>query len=82
MKYTHLTEALKEIGEVMRDKYKERLKANGVYATGKLFNSVDYKVTVTEGVIHLSFQAEEYYLKIEEGRKPNSKMPPIDQIRK
>ena len=60
MKYTHLTEALKEIGEVMRDKYKEKLKANGVYATGKLYNSVDYKLTVTEGVINLEFEAEGY----------------------
>lgn len=82
MEYTHLTEALKEIGEVMRDKYKEKLKANGVYATGKLYNSVDYKITVTEGNTELHFTALDYWIHIEKGRKPNSKMPPVDQIRK
>jgi hypothetical protein len=60
MEYTHLTEALEVIGAEMRDKYKEKLKANGVYATGKLYNSVGYKLTVTEGLIDLKFEAEDY----------------------
>lgn len=60
MEYTHLTEALTEIGEAMKEKYKNKLKANGVYATGKLYNSVGYRVTVTEGVINLEFEAEGY----------------------
>ena len=60
MEYTHLTEALTEIGEAMKEKYKNKLKANGVYATGKLYNSVGYRITVTEGVINLEFEAEDY----------------------
>ena len=60
MEYTHLTEALTEIGEAMKEKYKNKLKANGVYATGKLYNSVGYRVTVTESVINLEFEAEGY----------------------
>ena len=60
MEYTHLTEALTEIGEAMKEKYKNKLKANGVYATGKLYNSVGYKLTVTEGLIDLKFEAEDY----------------------
>lgn len=82
MVYTHLEEKLAEIGAVIRDKYKSKLKANGVYATGKLFNSIDFKLTVKEGEIDLSFVALDYWINIEEGRKPNSKMPRVEEIRK
>lgn len=82
MVYTHLEEKLAEIGAVIRDKYKSKLKANGVYATGKLFNSIDFKLTVKEGEIDLSFVALDYWINIEEGRKPNSKMPKVEEIRK
>ena len=60
MVYTHLEEKLSEIGAELRDKYKGKLKANGVYATGKLYNSVDFKLTVNEGKIDLSFVALDY----------------------
>lgn len=82
MVYTHLEEKLAQIGAEIRDKYKGKLKANGVYATGKLFNSIDFKLTVKEGEIDLSFVALDYWINIEEGRKPNSKMPRVDEIRK
>lgn len=82
MVYTHLEEKLLEIGAELRDRYKGKLKANGVYATGKLYNSVDFKLTVNEGKIDLSFVALDYWIIIEEGRKPNSKMPNVQEIRK
>lgn len=82
MEYTHLIEKLNEIGAEVRDKYKSKLKANGVYATGKLFNSVDFKLTVKEEGMELYFTALDYWINIEEGRKPDSKMPPVDVIKK
>ena len=82
MVYTHLEEKLSEIGAEVREKYKGKLKANGVYATGKLYNSVDYKLTVKEEGIELYFTALDYYINIEEGRKPNSKMPNVEEIKK
>ena len=82
MVYTHLEEKLAEIGAELREKYKSKLKANGVYATGKLFNSIDFKLTVKESEIDLSFTALDYWINIEEGREPNSKMPRVDEIRK
>lgn len=60
MVYTHLENKLLEIGAELRDKYKGKLKANGVYATGKLYNSVDFKLTVNDGKIDLSFIALDY----------------------
>lgn len=82
MVYTHLEEKLSEIGVELREKYKGKLKANGVYATGKLYNSVDFKLTVNEGKIDLSFVALDYWITIEEGRKPNSRMPNVAEIKK
>lgn len=82
MEYTHLENKLAEIGAEVREKYKAKLKANGVYATGKLFNSVDFKLTIKDGEIELHFIALDYWINIEEGRKPNSKMPKVEEIRK
>lgn len=82
MEYIHLENKLSEIGAEVREKYKAKLKANGVYATGKLFNSVDFKLTVKEREIELYFTALDYWINIEEGRKPNSKMPRVEEIRK
>lgn len=82
MVFTHLEEKLSEIGADVREKYKGKLKANGVYATGKLYNSVDFKLTVNEGKIDLSFVALDYWVTIEEGRKPNSRMPNVAEIKK
>lgn len=82
MEYIHLENKLAEIGAEVREKYKSKLKANGVYATGKLFNSINYKLTVKDDEIELYFTALDYWINIEEGRKPNSKMPPVDVIKK
>lgn len=82
MEYTHLIEKLNEIGAEVRDRYKSKLKANGVYATGKLFDNVNFKLTVKESEMELYFTALDYWINIEEGRKPDSKMPPVDVIKK
>lgn len=82
MEYKHLTEALSEVGKYVTDTYKEKLKSGGVYATGKLYNSVKYRIEVLENRLHFEFEAEDYWINIEEGRAAGSKMPPVEQIRK
>lgn len=79
MEFDNLYIQLNQIGEYVRDKYKEDLKSNNHYATGKLFNSIDYKLTVNESSIKLYFVAADYWIFIEEGRSPG-RMPPIDVI--
>lgn len=81
MEYTNLTKLLNTIGAEIRDKYKEKVKA-GAYATGKLYNSVQYKVNVTETSIRLSLNLEDYWINVEEGRVAGKKMPPLSVIRK
>lgn len=82
MEYKNLEQELIKVGEFIRDSYKEKLIAGGVYATGNLYNSIGYRLDITTTGIVLKFIALDYYIDIEEGRAPNSKMPPIDVIRK
>lgn len=82
MKLDNLEKKVEEAGNALREIYKDKLKSGGVSATGKLFDSVDYRLEVLEEHIYLYFKAEDYYIHIEKGRKPNSKMPPIEVIRK
>ena len=82
MEYKNLQNKLNEIGIEVKDKYKSKLKGEGVYATGKLYDSVSYKLTIKENVVELYFTALDYWINIEDGRKPDSKMPPVDVIKK
>lgn len=81
MEYTNLEKTLSDIGKLIKDKYKEKIKQTA-YATGKLFNSIDYRIEQKDNTITLYFIAEKYYLNIENGRKAGSKMPPLTVIKK
>lgn len=81
MEYRHLVEILNRVGSEMRDKYKEKIK-NGAFATGKLYNSINYKIVVNETSIRLSLNLEDYWINVENGRVAGKKMPPISVIRK
>lgn len=82
MEFNNTIITLNKIGELIRDTYKGKLKAGGHIATGKLYNSIDYKLTITNDNIHLYFVAENYWIKIENGTKPNAKLPTIKTIKK
>ena len=77
MEYTNLIKVLNNIGKYATHKYKESLQSSDTYATGKLLNSIDYRIDISENGCKLSFLAEKYYLNIENGRKAGGKMPPI-----
>ena len=80
--YKQLIALLNKLGGEIRDKYKAKLKSKGSYATGKLYNSIGYKLIISETGIKLDFVAEKYYINIENGRKAGGEMPPISLIRK
>jgi hypothetical protein len=81
MEYTNLENLLIKIGEEISKTYKDKLKA-GAYVTGKLYNSVKYKIEYGEDSVRLIFLAEDYWINIEKGRKAGSKMPPVNEIKK
>lgn len=82
MEYNHLEAALIKIGEAIKSQYKAKLKSGRAYATGRLYNSIDYRLDITDDGAKLVFEAENYYLNIEQGRKAGMKMPSIAIIRK
>ena len=73
MEYKNLSETLDYIGQLARDDYKEKLRTGQPFnsiATGKLFNSIKYRVDVTDTSIKLSFiDLPEYYINVERGQK-------------
>lgn len=80
--FENLERLLIQIGEKARDAYKNKLRQSNTYASGKLYNSIDYKIETTNTSVKLYLVAENYWINIEEGRKAGSKMPPISMIRK
>lgn len=81
LKFINLIAELNLIGKAVTDEYKRKLNEGDVWATGKLFNSVDYKIIKTEKGYNLAFLAEKYYINIEEGRAAGKKMPPLNEIK-
>jgi len=57
----------------------QALKRAGKDASGRLINSLDYRVTETADNIKFVFEAEDYYNYVDEGRRPGS-YPPIQDI--
>jgi len=78
--YNELVKVLTKIGKETANSYKKSLKEKKKIATGKLYNSIDFKLVSDESGIKLFFVAEKYWINIEHGRKPNSKMPPVEVI--
>lgn len=81
MEYTNLIKILNDIGNEITDNYKSELQRNKKIATGKLYNSIDYKIIKDDKSIKLIFIAEDYFLEVEEGRKAGGKMPPLNKIK-
>lgn len=59
MEFENLINTLNIIGEKVQSTYKDKLK-NGSYASGKLFNSVEYKIKIENSSIKLLLQLEDY----------------------
>lgn len=82
MEFTNLVELLNNIGQNAVTQYKNKIKKSA-FATGQLFNSVKYRIDITENGIKLSLtDLPNYYINVENGRKAGGKFPPIEVIRK
>lgn len=81
MDFTNLNETLTILGELVKSQYKSQLSKGNSIATGKLYNSVDYKLTFTESGVKLYFTALDYWVYVENGRQAG-KMPPISVIKR
>lgn len=82
MEYNNLTAVIDKIGKDVTSTYKGHLTKNKVIATGKLFDSVDYRIDfVNDKTFNLQFIAADHFINVEEGRKAGSKMPPVSAIK-
>lgn len=80
--YPELMKTLIQIGKHNKTEYKANLQAKNKVASGKLYNSIDYRIELTDKGCKLYFVAEKYYINIENGRKAGAKMPPVELIKR
>lgn len=66
----------------MAERYKAILKSEGKFASGQLVNSVDCIAEVSGKWVIISYLVADHWKYVENGRKPGSKLPPIDAIEK
>ena len=66
--FENLVECLTNLGEEIKEAYKDRLETEGINASGKLSNSVKAQVSVNGSVYEIVLQLEDYWKYIEKGR--------------
>lgn len=71
---------LTELGNIIRDNYKEQVKSNNKIASGGLYN-ITAEVEISNGHYMVFLNLPDYWKYVEYGRNPG-KFPPIDAIRK
>lgn len=80
--YPELVKVLTKIGKNVKSTYQSNLKEKNKYASGKLYNSIDYRIELTNKGCKLYFVADKHYINIENGRKAGGKMPPVEAIKR
>lgn len=81
MEFENLYNTIELIGNQVKDRYKDKLKRGDHIATGNLYNSINYKLEVTESGCKLYFVALDYWINIENGQKKGV-MPDINTLKK
>jgi hypothetical protein len=82
MKNDEVLLTLTDIAVDIQKQMKSIIKLNGAFASGRLYDSIKYKVYKDRSeVYHLEFDYVYYGLFVNYGRKPSNKMPPLNDIR-
>lgn len=76
--FKNLTRVLSSYGPKLLDTYRLNLSESGHIASGKLKDSLEYKVEWSGGLVELSISLEDYWKYLEDGTKPH--WPPPDKI--
>ena len=72
------TEALlNSFGNTLISRYRDKIKD---YASGKLYNTINFEITKGSSNYIVTINLEEYWKNISYGRKPGSRMPPVEAI--
>lgn len=72
------TEALlNSFGNTLISRYREKIKE---YASGQLYKTINFEITKGNSNYIVTINLEEYWKNISYGRKPGSRMPPVEAI--
>jgi hypothetical protein len=81
MQYIETKKAMLRLGKLLVSKYKERMITDDTYASGKLHDSFDYKMYLSNtDILKLEVLAARYAKVIDEGRKPGKRAPGIQPL--
>lgn len=75
MELNNLKIYLSEFGKQVTDSYRDKIIKNKVVATGKLRDSINYKVIATENSVGVYLSAVDYWEYVEYGRKAGKAVP-------
>lgn len=85
-KYKNLSNMLNEVGALLRDEYKDKLKeknslGRNAIATGTLYNSVRYEIKSDDNYIYLYLNLADHWVRVEYDQIFTDKTPPVSKIR-
>lgn len=78
--FSNLEVALQQYGEQLISLYRQRLSRYNVDASGTLGNTLNFIISNEEGTFELTLNIQDYWIYVEEGRRPG-KFPPINNIK-
>ena len=78
---TQIVKVLNHYGDDIVELMKQKLQQDRKVATGELINTMDSYVEEEDGKAFLYVDVASYGRYVDEGRKPNSKWPPVKAIR-
>ena len=77
MKFSRTEALLNSFGNALISRYREKIKE---YSSGKLYNTINFEITKGSSNYIVTINLEEYWRNISFGRKPGSRMPPVEAI--
>ena len=80
METSNIKNAMNKYGKDTIVAIAKRLKNMGAYSSGKLVKSLSYILGDGVKELMVNIASEDYIKNIEEGRKPNSKLPPTKSL--
>lgn len=80
MEWNNLRQVLGQYGEMVVKEWREMMDRDGKNATGTLYNSIKYRVNITDDAYDVIFDLADYFQYVENGRGPGN-FPPMDAIR-
>lgn len=78
IEFKHLQQTLEELGEAIKNRYKENLSDSDRKASYNLINSVKYHTVINGYELSIDLEMEDYWKYVEWDTKPH--WPPIDKI--